>query len=143
MEKIYSKINPQILLLTINRRANIEKERNNLCPDKEYLQVSTKKLSKGVSFVPHKHNELHRVSDITQEAWIFLAGKVKAKFWDIDDTFIYETELGPGDCAVVFRGGHSFDVLEDDTILYEVKTGPYYGVERDKTIIGERNEYKI
>ena len=128
-----------MLLLVINRISNIEEERSNLSPNEEYLQVSTKKLSRGASFAPHKHNPLHRISDITQEAWVFLSGKVKAKFWDIDDSFIYETVLGRGDCAVVFRAGHSFEVLEDDTLLYEIKTGPYYGIKKDKTFIGDKS----
>ena len=124
MEEIYSKLDPKTLLLVISRSVDITAERKNLSPDEEFLQVSTKKLANGTSFAPHKHNYLHRTSDITQEAWIFLSGKVKATFWDIDDSIIYETELCAGDCAVVFRGGHSFEVLEDDTSLYEIKTGP-------------------
>ena len=70
---------------------------------------------------------------------MFLSGRVAARFWDTDDTLIYETELAAGDAAVVFRGGHSFEVLEEDTILYEFKTGPYYGVEKDKTYIQEED----
>ena len=73
----------------------------------------------------------------TQEAWIVLKGNVLATFWDIDDKVILETTLKSGDCAVVFRAGHSFEVLEKDTMLYEIKTGPYYGVEKDKTFISQ------
>jgi len=140
MKKVHSKINPDLLLAIISKKADIEKERNNLCPDEEYLQVSSKKLFKGTSFPPHKHNECHRISTITQEAWIFLSGKVNVKIWDIDDSIIYETELGAGDCAVAFRGGHSFDVLEDNTVLYEVKTGPYFGSAEDKTFIKKESK---
>ena len=135
---VYSKIDPKILLFVINRRENVSAIRQDLSPDGEYLQVATKKLAAGTTFAPHRHNELLREPDITQEAWVFLQGRVAARFWDIDDELIYETELGAGDVAVVFRGGHSFIVLEDDTILYEFKTGPYYGIEKDKTYIEEK-----
>ena len=134
---VYSKIDPKILLFVINRRESISDVSQDLSPGAEYLQVATKKLSAGTTFAPHRHNKLLRETDITQEAWVFLQGRVAARFWDIDDELIYETELGAGDAAVVFRGGHSFIVLEEDTILYEFKTGPYYGVEKDKTYIQE------
>jgi len=135
MEKIYSKKDKEVLLFVISRKSDICNQRMDLCPDNEYLQVSNKMLQKGKSFPPHKHNKLIRTTDITQEAWVFLSGKVLATFWDLDDKIIYKTELSSGDAAVVFRGGHSFEVLEDNTILYEFKTGPYFGQDADKTYI--------
>ena len=43
---------------------------------------------------------------------------------------------------MVFSAGHGFEVIEDNTILYEVKNGPYYGQIKDKTFIdeGEKND---
>ncbi len=137
MVHVYSVVDPSLMLCVINRGDDIGTNRADLSPQDQYLQCATKKLTKGTTFAPHKHNELVRTTDITQEAWVFLKGRVAAKFWDIDDRLIYETELGEGDAAIVFRGGHSFEVLEEDTILYEFKTGPYYGVEKDKTYIEE------
>ena len=134
---VHSRIDPSVLLFVINRRENISEDRQDLSPGEEYLQCATKQLTKGTTFAPHRHNELVRETNITQEAWVFLQGKVAARFWDIDDKLIYETELGAGDAAIVCRGGHSFEVLEDETILYEFKTGPYYGVEKDKSYIEE------
>ena len=137
MIHVYSAVEPNLMLCVINRGAEIGTQRADLSPQDQYLQCATKKLTKVTTFAPHKHNELLRTTDITQEAWVFLKGRVAARFWDIDDRLIYETELGEGDAAIVFRGGHSFEVLEEDTILYEFKTGPYYGVEKDKTYIEE------
>ena len=134
---IYSKVKPDLLLLAVNRNDEIKEKRTDLCPENEYLQISTKIIEKDTEFKPHKHNKLDRQTDITQEAWIILTGAIEASFWDIDDTIIYKTVLKSGDCAVVFYAGHSFKVLEDKTTLYEVKNGPYYGVEKDKTFIGE------
>jgi len=137
MIHVHSAADPGTLLLVINRGDEIGVNRADLSPDDQYLQCATKKLSKGTTFAPHRHNEIIRTTDITQEAWVFLKGRVAARFWDIDDQLIYETELGEGDAAIVFRGGHSFEVLEEGTILYEFKTGPYFGVEKDKTYIEE------
>jgi len=138
MIHVHSAADPGTLLLVINRGDEIGVNRADLSPDDQYLQCATKKLSKGTTFAPHRHNEIIRTTDITQEAWVFLKGRVAARFWDIDDQLIYETELGEGDAAIVFRGGHSFEVLEEGTILYEFKTGPYFGVEKDKTYIEEK-----
>ena len=30
-----------------------------------------------------------------------------------------------GDCSMTFEGGHTYTILEDDTVVYEYKTGPY------------------
>jgi len=137
MKKVYSKIEKECLLLTLNRRKDINKSRTDLSPAEEYLQCATKTLTKGMKFKPHRHNKLIRKTDITQEAWIFLSGRVRAKFYDLDDSLILDTELGAGDCVIVFKAGHGFEVLEDDTIIYEFKTGPYFGIEADKTFIKE------
>ena len=140
MKRIYSKVDEKCLLLVINKKEDITEKRTDLSPDEEFLQCATKTLTKGMKFKPHKHNPMYRGTDITQEAWVFLSGKVRAKFYDLDDSVILNTELGAGDCAIVFRAGHGFEVLEDDTIIYEFKTGPYFGQEADKTFIGKKKK---
>jgi cupin fold WbuC family metalloprotein len=134
-EVIYSKVEKDTPLLVINRRSEISDVRTDICSENELLQISTKLLKKGTTFKPHKHNRLERVTETTHEAWIILEGSIEATFWDIDDTIILKTILSIGDCAIVFKAGHGFEVLEDNTILYEVKNGPYYGQLKDKTFI--------
>jgi len=43
--------------------------------------------------------------------------------------------LRPGDASFTLYGGHTYEILEDDTIVYEYKTGPYEGQKLDKTFI--------
>ena len=45
--------------------------------------------------------------------------------------------LEQGDCSITFRGGHNYLCIEDDSIVYEYKTGPYKGVENDKEFLNE------
>ena len=66
-----------------------------------------------------------------------ISGMVKAFLYDIDDTIIAEPILGPGDCSITFRGGHTYQSLADNTLVYEYKTGPYMGIEKDKAMIEE------
>ncbi len=137
---VYSRQDEDILLLAINRRSEISEKRVDICPEEQYLQICTKVMPEGLTFKAHKHNRLERNTDYTNEAGIILEGSVSATFWDIDDKKILETTLESGDCAVVFRAGHSFKVLEEGTILYEVKSGPYYGTEKDKTFLESNND---
>jgi hypothetical protein len=136
-EKIYSKVDPEKLILSLMRYSNISKYRTDLCPNEEFLQVSGRKLEKGLKAKAHKHLPIDRKTNITHEAWVVLNGHIKGTFYDLDDSVLYETEIKKGDVAVLFRGGHSLEALEEDTIMYEVKTGPYYGVDIDKEAINE------
>ncbi len=135
MNRIFSKIKKDCLLLSIIKSNEVSNERTDLSPENEILQVSTKKLTKGKVFQAHKHNKIKRTTQTTQEAWVFLSGSVRAYFYDLDDTLILDIKLSAGDCVVVFNAGHGFEVLEEDTIIYEFKNGPYYGIEIDKTFI--------
>ena len=132
MIKIFSKSEPTILIATYISNEKISDYREDLSPDSEYMQVSARNLRLDVKIKPHKHNFQNRTTDLTQEAWIIFSGKLKAVLYDLDDSFLEEVILEPGDCIVLFRGGHSLEVLEDNTKFYEFKNGPYYGIETDK-----------
>ena len=49
----------------------------------------------------------------------------------IDDTPIGDYTINEGDVTILLAGGHSL-MLEEDSIFYEFKTGPYEGQEKDK-----------
>ena len=137
IKQIYSKIDTDKLILSLLRYSDISEYRTDICPDEEYLQISGRKLEKGLKVKAHKHTPIERKTDITQEAWIVFEGCIKGTFYDLDDSVLYETEIKKGDVIVLFRGGHSLEVKDEDTIFYEFKTGPYYGVEADKEVINE------
>ena len=65
----------------------------------------------------------------------FKVWKVRCKFYDIDDKLIAEPILEPGDASFTLHGGHTYEILEEDTIVYEYKTGPYEGQTLDKVFI--------
>ena len=135
MKKIYSKIEPTKLLHIINRIEDIS-GRTDIIPPTEFLQLATMKLKKSEFFRPHKH--IYRQvpdSAIAQEALIVLKGKVEVILYDLDDTIILKEVLSTGDISVTLGGGHTFTVLEDETICFECKPGPYYGQKFDKVFI--------
>jgi hypothetical protein len=94
-------------------------------------------MNNGKTFPAHKHikKERHYQEQIAQESWIVIKGKVKAILYDLDDTIISEEILYPGDASFTLEGGHTYEILEDDTVVYEYKTGPYEGQEFDKVFL--------
>ena len=135
MEKIYSRVDGRLLHI-INRIYEFE-ERKEIIPKENFLQCATLKMEKGKTFPPHKHitKDRHYSEQIAQESWVVIKGSVKCKFYDIDDSLIAEPILRQGDASFTLYGGHTYEILEEDTIVYEYKTGPYEGQKLDKTII--------
>ena len=136
MEKIYSKVEPDKLLHIINRLGEIE-GRTEAVPENNFIQCATLKMEKGKTFPPHKHITKERCYDaqIAQESWVVIRGSVKCIFYDIDDTIIATPILEAGDASFTLYGGHTYEIQEDDTIVYEYKTGPYEAQKLDKTFI--------
>lgn len=135
MKKAFSLVDKNQLLYTINYKKDFSKTRINLSPEREYLQVSCKKLSKNDFFKPHRHLPLERITLTTQESWVIIKGAIEATLYDIDNSTYSKEILKEGDCLVCFKAGHCFEVIEDDTLLYEFKNGPYYGIQKDKEFI--------
>lgn len=145
MELIYSIAQPSILLHIIHRASDITEVRKDVVSPEQFLQMAAMKLPAGKTFKPHKHHmrlfDAPQLGDKrlanyrTQESWVVIKGKVKCILYDINDEIIAESVLEPGDCSITLRGGHNYLVMEDDTLVYEYKTGPYEGQEKDKTFI--------
>ncbi len=140
-ELIYSQVNPDKLLHIINRLEDINKSRKNIIDDQQFLQLATMKLNKGDTFKPHHHFYKKSPTDqvIVQESWLVVHGSVKCIFYDIDNTIISTPILYPGDCSITLEGGHTYEILSDNTIVYEYKTGPYQGMENDKRFIDDKS----
>ena len=136
MKHIYSKKDPEKLLHIINRIEDIQ-ERSNVAPDNQFLQLATLRMEKGKTFRPHQHiwKDSPTEKIIAQESWVVIKGSVRVYFYDIDGKLLTEEVINPGDCSMTFEGGHTYKSLEDDTVVYEYKTGPYMGIENDKVFL--------
>lgn len=136
MQKIYSKIDPSKLLHIIIKKEDILPGRKDIVPEEHFIQCSHLNMEKGKTFKPHKHIFKNRTRDvIAQESWIVIQGKVKCIFYDLDDTILIEPVLEQGDASFTLEGGHNYEILEDNTLVYEYKTGPYEGQELDKVFL--------
>ena len=135
IEKIYSKVDGRLLHI-INRVYDF-KGRTEIIPVDNFLQCATLKMEKGKTFPPHKHitKNRHYPEQIAQESWVVIKGSVKCIFYDINDEIIATPILRQGDASFTLYGGHTYEILEDNTLVYEYKTGPYEGQKLDKTFI--------
>ena len=136
MEKIYSKVETEKLLHVINRLDDIN-GRTEVIPENNFIQCATLKMEKDKTFPPHKHitKDRHYKEQIAQESWVVIKGSVKCILFDIDDQIIATPILYSGDASFTLYGGHTYEILEEDTIVYEYKTGPYEGQSLDKTFL--------
>jgi len=136
MKKIYSKIEPDRLLHIVNKLTDTI-GRIDIVPSDNFIQCSLLRMEKDKTFPPHKHiiKDRHYKEQIAQESWIVVKGRVKCILYDIDDTIIATPILEAGDASFTLYGGHTYEILEDDTVVYEYKTGPYEGQKLDKEFI--------
>ena len=136
MEKIYSKIDPDKLLHIVVRKEDILPGRQDIVSEEHFIQCSILNMEKDKTFRPHRHIWKERTHNIiAQESWVVIQGKVKCFFYDLNDSIIEEIILNPGDASFTLEGGHNYLTLEDNTLVYEYKTGPYEGQINDKTFI--------
>lgn len=136
MENFYSKIEPGKLLHMVVRKEDILPGRKDVVSEENFIQCSILNMEKNKTFKPHRHIWKERTRNvIAQESWIVVQGSVKCTFYDLDNTVLAEPVLNVGDASFTLEGGHNYLILEDDTLVYEYKTGPYEGQALDKTFI--------
>jgi hypothetical protein len=108
---------------------------NFLSEENENLQVSFWNHPSETVLLPHIHNELQRNTVGTSEVVYIVNGSVHLDLYDLQGLLIHETILNTGDLCVCILGGHGYRILEKGTKVLEIKNGPYFGQEADKTLI--------
>ena len=136
MIKIFSNIQPDKLLHIIVKKEDLTPGRTEVVQENNFIQCALLNMEKGKTFKPHRHIWKKRTRDIiAQESWVVIQGKVKYIFYDLDNTIISTPILNPGDASFTLEGGHTYEILEEDTLVYDYKTGPYEGQKLDKKFI--------
>ena len=136
MQKIYSKIKPEKILHIVVRKDDFQQGRQDIIDESQFIQCSMLQMDSGKTFKPHKHIWKERKRNvIAQESWVIIRGSVEAILYDLDDTILEQVVLNEGDASFTLEGGHNYRILEQDTLVYEYKTGPYEGQENDKWFI--------
>lgn len=131
MKRIYHK---DKLLHLVCTPEDFSKERTDIVDANQFIQCSFLRMENGKTFRPHKHiwKKPSFTETIAQESWVVIRGSVKAHFFDTEMQLLETHILQAGDASFTLEGGHTYEILEDDTLVYEYKTGPYEGQEKDK-----------
>ena len=98
-----------------------------ITPDAYYQQTGLVVYPAGGVIKRHLHLPLQRHLIGTPETILVSAGTVEVDLFGLDRTPLGTWVLEEGDLIILAGGGHGFRCI-DDTILLEVKQGPYTGL---------------
>ena len=79
----------------------------------------------------HSHRALERRITGTGEVLMVLEGGCEVDVYNDDEKLIASRILNEGDVLIMASGGHGFRMIKD-TVLFEIKQGPYVGIEEKK-----------
>jgi hypothetical protein len=99
-----------------------------LTPPEFKQQVGFVVYPAGGEIPRHVHKPLERHLVGTSEVVIVKSGLCEVDIYDDEQQLIATRQLGPGDIMLMVGGGHGFRMLED-TVLLEIKQGPYTGLD--------------
>ena len=121
-----------IIFASIFDAENINEGLQFITDDESFIQVGTWNYKKGTILDAHFHNKFERKSFRTQEVVFVLAGKITCNLFTEDGEFIKTVEISKNQLIIQFEGIHEYEIDEDSKIL-EIKNGPYFGPEKDRT----------
>lgn len=113
-------------LACIVRAALILDKTTFLTPPDARQQVGYLTYPKGATVPRHLHKAMKRSIVGTSEMIIVKKGRCTIDIYNNDRELVASRELLPGDMMLMLGGGHGYRMLED-TVLFEVKQGPYMG----------------
>ena len=136
----FSRVNPKFLLHGVYRMNDLLRQdslRVDISDPANSLQISALHLREEINFKPHYHllKVLEEYQTKAQESWVVVSGSVRVSFYDIDNAFLGQEVLVLGDISYTFDGGHGYEILSPNTLVYEFKSGPYLGALADKNYL--------
>jgi cupin fold WbuC family metalloprotein len=124
------KIDQAFIGTLVKKAAGSERRRTNYNFHKELsdtLQRMLNVMNTDTYVCPHKH-----ITPDKREAFILIKGKVMVLEFDeggnISDYILLDREKHSFGCEIKLKSWHTIVCLEDNTVLYEVKDGPYDAV---------------
>jgi len=97
----------------------------------EALQVGHIVYPKGGAIPRHVHRAVERHLVGTAEVLLVQQGRCEIDLFGTNRGLVAQRVLERGDLIVILGGGHGLRMLED-TVLLEIKQGPYPGVAAEK-----------
>lgn len=97
------------------------------------LQVGFVVYPAGGEVAPHRHLPVIRNITRTCEVVLVKRGRCELDLYGSERQVVATRELCTDDVVILVSGGHGFRMLED-TILLEVKQGPYFGADEKERL---------
>lgn len=115
--------------LAIIVRSEIDPENTTfLTPSDLEQQVGFIVYPAGGEIPRHFHRPMERHLMRTSEVVLLRRGRCVIDIYEDERNLVASRELKAGDIVILVSGGHGYRMLED-TVLVEVKQGPYTGLE--------------
>lgn len=102
-----------------------------ITPEACNLQVGHVVYPGGGEIARHMHLPLERHVVGTTEVLVVERGRCEVDVYAPDRSVVATRELHKGDILIAISGGHGFRLIED-TVLLEIKQGPYPGGQSEK-----------
>ncbi len=116
------------ILCYIVRASCSPRETTFITPPEVNLQVGYIVYSAQREIPRHRHRPIDRTIVGTSEVLVVRQGRCEIDVYGNDHRRVATRELEEGDVVVMLGGGHGFRMSED-TVLLEVKQGPYTGID--------------
>ncbi|TET39254.1 MAG: hypothetical protein E3J72_01005 [Planctomycetota bacterium] len=117
----------KVLALIVRKEFRPEKT-TFLTPESFNIQLGFVIYPENGEITPHAHKPLKREIIGTAEVLIVQKGKCIVDIYTNQGEPVASSTLAQGDILFLVDGGHGFRMLED-TVLLEVKQGPYIGLD--------------
>ena len=113
-------------------RANTKPEQTTfITPPDAKQQVGFIVYPKGGVIARHIHRPLERHIIGMAEVLVVRSGHCQIEVYDEQESLVTVRDLYQNDVVLMVGGGHGFQIKED-TVLLEIKQGPYLGVDDKK-----------
>ncbi len=125
--EVISAADGSVLAYLITRESTFS-ETTFVSPPETPMQLGFVVYGAGKTIAPHSHLPVERRILGTSEFLWVRQGSCRIDIYDDQRVFVAARDLRVGDAILLLAGGHAFHMLED-TVLAEVKQGPYFGME--------------
>ena len=123
----YIKVEEELLCIIVKAPTYLDRT-TFVTPENLNLQVGFVVYKAGEEVPRHYHNEIERTVSSTSEVINVRVGSCNVQIYDDSQNLVADRRLDMGDIVIFVGGGHGFR-MNKDTVLSEVKQGPYIGID--------------
>lgn len=102
--------------------------------DGEFIQVGVwGHYENGKYLQNHVHNYFDRTAQRTYEALYMISGSMDVEIFTLEREHVETFNIRKGHILILMECAHGYTITEDDTTVLEIKNGPFFGADIDKT----------